>query len=166
MVKVKYIGSKRESFNWVSMGKAVGYIFNPGETKLIPERDLPYLRSFGTFEAIVREAETESTEVVVVNVPVETPAQPEPVVVPEPKPESVGVLEPAPIVEPIPTPAAVVIPEPVAVPIVEEAEEEDPVDYTSFNKKELIKLCKERKLDTIGKRDDLIARLVNHDNSK
>ena len=40
------------------------------------------------------------------------------------------------------------------------------IDYTSFLKRDLVRMCKERELQHYGNRDDLIARLVNDDIAK
>ena len=41
--------------------------------------------------------------------------------------------------------------------------DEPVIDYTSLTNPELRKLCKERDLDTAGKKDDLVTKLVAYD---
>ena len=47
---------------------------------------------------------------------------------------------------------------------VEEAPRIPVIDYTAMLKRDLVEMCVGAGLDADGKRDDLIARLVNHDN--
>lgn len=147
MFKVKFTGEQRENFSWISMGKAVNYSFGPNEVREVAEGDLPYLLSFGKFSAL------EATPVEVTPVAEISKIDPFITVTPQPVPEPVVAPVVAPVVEAV---------EEVVVPKIEE----DRVDYTSYSKKDLVKLCKERKLATIGNRDDLIARLVTFDNEK
>lgn len=156
MAKIRFRGERRETFSWTNMGKANSYSFGPNEVREVADKDLPYLLSFGNFSALEEEiavavpanasvVETKKVDPFISVTPVVT----EPVVVPV----TVPVVEP------------VVVPVEVAAPV-EVVEEQDKVDYTSFSKRELVKLCKERKLETIGNRDDLICRLVSFDNEK
>lgn len=53
--------------------------------------------------------------------------------------------------------------EKVEEPVIEKVEKKvKKIDYTSFKKNELKKLCKDMGLDTSGNRDDLIARILNN----
>jgi len=180
MAKVKYTGEVRRTFTWTSMGVSKSYSVSPGHTLNVPEADMPYLLSFGAFTALVEvtdeqaaKQETEATferkkvnplvsEIRVYATEESTPVEE------KKSPEPIAEKQPEPVVEAVP----VVVPE-VEEPEEEEVEEseeeeeeEERIDYTSFSKKELVKICKERGLATIGKRDDLIARCVNYDNEK
>lgn len=163
MAKIKFLGDTRDSFNWTSLGKFKSYSFRPGEIKSVADSDVPYLLSFGKFDIVSTPPKENVT--VEVKAPIEVNIKEEvirPTVTVEVKKESpvIEVVVDTPVS--VPAPAAVVVEESVG----KEEEETDPVDYTSFTKKELMKLCKERGLETFGKRDDLIARIVNDDNSK
>jgi hypothetical protein len=167
MAKVLFKGATRRRIQWHVMEKTYSYVAIPGKTLRVPDEQLMYVLSFGDFEVCKEEAEKnvekKVTSKTVTNPSIEvsmiytnTPAVTE-----QPASEAPVASEPEvtkEVVESVSEVAEEVTKEPEP-----EAVKKVSYDYTSIRKSELKKLCKERNLDTIGNRDDLIANLVAYD---
>jgi hypothetical protein len=164
MAKVKYVGETRRTFTWTSMGKTMSYSVSPNDIIDLADNQLPYLLSFGNMLVKIQETHKANKPKVEPVAPVKVDPIIAPVVVPVPVA--------APVVESLPAPAPAEIVSEVPSVFVDEEEEEvesaseEKVDYTGMTKSELKKLCKNRGLDTVGNRDDLICNLVGYDREK
>jgi hypothetical protein len=181
MAKVKFVGDTRRTVHWTSMGKAKSYSASPGRTITVPDTEVPYLLSFGCFEAVLEERHTtaEKTEVhtfertrtnpIIKEIKVFENKNKETIIndlTKKVEPEEEKKLEVA--VDPIAEVESVVKEEVKVEEPVESIVEEPKVikvkkniDYTKLKKSELKKICEKNGLDINGHRDDLIARCVD-----
>lgn len=171
MPKLKYVGDTRRKFSWTSMGKVQSYTVGPNQTISIPEKELPYLMSYGVFRVIsddkaIKEPSKNIEKIHhkhkisplasverIVHVFEDTPSKTVESVS-EVIEEEMNEVEEIEDVEEV-------------TDVIEESNTVDNevknIDYTSIRKAELKKMCEKRNLDTHGNRDDLIARLVFSD---
>lgn len=156
MAKLRFNGVKKKRATWSSMGKVYSYNLKPGSIIDLPENQVGNVGAFGSFVRL--DVPVVAGKTVVNKKTIEKEDWTKKTVKP-------------PVVEDVVEDIVEEVVEEIEV--AEEVEDEEmiedspvediAIDYTSFNKKSLKTMCKERGISVSGNRDDLIANLVSFD---